>query len=156
MSIEKPSRDLNLLAPFFLEKVLGALSEIQLLGHDVAIYEGFRSDERQDWLYESSRERVGPRITNAKAGQSAHNYGLAADLIGRVNGKWSWDEKKIPYQMFRKIYAKHGLEVLSWETAHVQYIKPFSNADLRNSKIADYVRQNSLQALWDMAASTID
>jgi D-alanyl-D-alanine carboxypeptidase len=148
--IEKPNRDPSLLAPFFLQKVLAALSEIQLMGYDVQIYEGFRSDERQEFLYQSGRDRFGPKVTNARAGMSAHSFGLACDCVGKVKGKWSWDDDLVPYQKFRPVYLKHGLELLNWETAHVQLIKPFTNADLRSLNIQRYVNEHSLQALWSL------
>lgn len=39
-------------------------------------WETFRSFERQDYLFSK-----GPQVTRAKGGQSAHNFGVAADLV---------------------------------------------------------------------------
>jgi hypothetical protein len=41
--------------------------------------QGVRTFAEQDALYAQGRTRKGLRVTNAKGGQSYHNYGLAAD-----------------------------------------------------------------------------
>ena len=54
------------------------------------ITEGFRSFERQNQLYNQR-----PKVTNAKGGQSIHQYGLAFDMTLVIDGKeLSWDTKK--------------------------------------------------------------
>lgn len=40
-----------------------------------------RSYEEQDALYARGRTQPGKKVTNAKAGQSIHNYGLAFDIV---------------------------------------------------------------------------
>lgn len=59
----------------------------------IRIAQGLRTFEEQDALY-----RKRPKVTNAKAGQSLHNYGLALDFVIMVdkdkNGTYeevSWD-----------------------------------------------------------------
>lgn len=48
-----------------------------------------RTFAEQDALYAQK-----PKVTNAKGGQSWHNYGLAIDIVLIVDGKTaSWDEK---------------------------------------------------------------
>lgn len=41
----------------------------------------FRTFEEQNMLYSKGRTNPGPRVTNAKGGQSIHNYGLAFDIV---------------------------------------------------------------------------
>ncbi|WP_414656759.1 phage tail tape measure protein [Deinococcus sp. VB343] len=47
------------------------------------IHEGYRSTERQNQLYAQGRTAPGSIVTNAKGGQSLHNYGVAADIYWR-------------------------------------------------------------------------
>ncbi|MFN2746979.1 peptidoglycan-binding protein [Bacillus sp. z60-18] len=64
----------------------------------VQITSGYRSFEEQNRLYAQGRTAPGNIVTNAKAGQSNHNYGLAVDYVllssdGKkalwtVNSKW--------------------------------------------------------------------
>ena len=39
-----------------------------------------RTNEEQDAFYAQGRTKPGTKVTNAKAGQSYHNYGLAVDI----------------------------------------------------------------------------
>jgi peptidoglycan LD-endopeptidase CwlK len=49
-----------------------------------------RSNAEQAALYEQGRQVAGRIVTDAPAGQSAHNYGLAIDIVPMVNGKPDW------------------------------------------------------------------
>lgn len=69
-------------------------------------------------LYDRSGKRLG-KITNAKGGQSIHNYGLAFDIVLLVNnGKTaSWDtvkdfdkDGKADWMEVVNIFKKHGWE----------------------------------------------
>jgi peptidoglycan L-alanyl-D-glutamate endopeptidase CwlK len=42
---------------------------------------GYRSKKEQNELYAQGRSKPGQVVTNAKAGQSYHNYGLAVDFV---------------------------------------------------------------------------
>jgi peptidoglycan LD-endopeptidase CwlK len=64
------------------------------IGIRVVITEDFRSVEEQDRLYEQGRTSEGSIVTNAKGGQSYHNYGLAIDFaLMDINGVVIWDMK---------------------------------------------------------------
>lgn len=41
----------------------------------------FRNDKEQNEIYAKGRTKPGPKVTNAKAGESYHNYGLAVDVV---------------------------------------------------------------------------
>jgi peptidoglycan L-alanyl-D-glutamate endopeptidase CwlK len=77
----------------------------------VRISQGLRTFGEQDALY---RQR--PKVTNAKGGQSIHNYGFAIDIVLIIDGKVaSWDIKKdwdadgiADWDECVKIFAKHG------------------------------------------------
>lgn len=60
----------------------------------IRIVQGLRTFAEQQALYEQGRTRPGNRVTNSKAGQSYHNYGLAIDFALLIDGKLSWDIKK--------------------------------------------------------------
>ncbi|TGB05435.1 M15 family peptidase [Halobacillus salinus] len=64
-------------------------------GIDVVITEGHRTEERQNELYERGRSTDGRVVTNAKAGESYHNYGLAIDFALRTSkGDVVWDTER--------------------------------------------------------------
>lgn len=54
-----------------------------------------RTFEEQDELYAIGRTKAGRKVTNAKGGQSIHNYGLAIDFALLIDCKTaSWDDLK--------------------------------------------------------------
>jgi hypothetical protein len=62
-------------------------------GYEVVITEGYRSPERQNELYAQGRTAPGPRVTNARAGQSNHQSAKAFDFTILKNGKEVTDER---------------------------------------------------------------
>ncbi len=54
------------------------------------ITDGFRSLEEQTKLYAQGRTVAGAIVTNARAGESAHNFGLAVDCAFQKDGKLSY------------------------------------------------------------------
>lgn len=77
-----------------------------------------RTIEEQNLMYAQGRTFPGRKITNAKGGQSIHNYGFAVDIcliIDKKEASWDtakdWDNDKIAdwYECV-KIFAKHGWE----------------------------------------------
>ena len=102
------------------------LEEALKAGINPYIYEGFRSRARQDELYAIGRTAPGKIVTQAKAGQSFHNYGLAFDwvplrLVEKADGMYEadWDNKSA-YNTGAKIAAQLRLRSLSWETPHLE------------------------------------
>ena len=93
----------------FEEKIQRLIAQARAEGLEVGMFEGFRSHKRQAELYAKGRGKPGPRVTNAKAGMSMHNYGIAADIVFRENGKWSWAEKH-PWSRLGAIGKSVGLE----------------------------------------------
>lgn len=61
----------------------------------VQITSGYRSNAEQTRLYNQGRTTPGNIVTNAKAGQSIHNYGLAIDYaLLSPSGVMHWDIKR--------------------------------------------------------------
>jgi len=59
---------------------------------DVVITDEFRSMEEQNELYAQGRTTSGDVVTNARGGESYHNYGLAIDYaIREDSGAITWD-----------------------------------------------------------------
>lgn len=60
----------------------------------IRVVQGFRTWEEQDALYQQGRTKPGQRVTNAKAGSSYHNYGLAIDfaILYDKDGNGSYEE----------------------------------------------------------------
>ena len=71
----------------FAARLLVNLSEAS--GNPVRVTQGLRTYAEQDALYAQGRTTPGPIVTNARGGQSYHNFGLAIDVApvqgGRAN-----------------------------------------------------------------------
>ena len=104
------SRDLDLLKPDFRPMVDGFLADVKSAGIDMIVTCTYRTAAEQMALYAQGRTAPGLIVTNAKAGQSAHNYGYAIDVVPLVNGKCCWDDKAAVWSEIGKIGQSHGLE----------------------------------------------
>lgn len=61
----------------------------------VRVSQGVRTWAEQTELYAQGRTKPGKKVTNAKAGQSIHNFALAFDIVLIIDGKEaSWDTQK--------------------------------------------------------------
>jgi peptidoglycan L-alanyl-D-glutamate endopeptidase CwlK len=61
---------------------------------DVRIISGTRTYDEQDALYAQGRTKPGPIVTNAKGGQSNHNFGIAWDIGIFNNGSYSQNDEE--------------------------------------------------------------
>lgn len=84
-----------------------------------------RTFAEQQALYDQGRTKPGQIVTNAKPGQSLHNYGMAIDIAFVIDGKdASWDTKKdwdgdkvSDWMEVVEVFQKHGWEWGgSWRT----------------------------------------
>jgi hypothetical protein len=77
-----------------------------------------RTGAEQDRLYEK-------RVSNARAGESAHNYGMATDLI---HGRLGWNLEKVSWEILghigKEVAAQAGIPIewggdwKFWDPAH--------------------------------------
>ncbi len=85
---------IKLLIPEMRPLVQKFLSLASYNGFDIRITSSYRSFDEQAALYMQGRGLSGPVVTNAKPGQSSHNYGLAIDVVDRKKG-YDIDWKKL-------------------------------------------------------------
>jgi hypothetical protein len=106
-----------------LEDLLGELDAHKL---PMRVFESIRAPSRQEMLYMRGRdpgaEDFGRTVTKARAYQSAHQFGLAADMVFRMaDGTWTWDEPvRGMWDTFTRLAKAAGLETLNFERPHVQ------------------------------------
>lgn len=79
------------LHPVIREKVKAFLNEAARRGFFLRLTDGLRTIEEQNALYAQGRTKPGQMVTNAKGGQSYHNYGLAFDVVQIKDGKRLWE-----------------------------------------------------------------
>ena len=133
------SRSLTDLKPPVQKKAQRFLEACAAQGVDVMIYCTYRSPAEQDNLYRQGRTSQGKIVTNARGGESYHNWGAAFDCVPLNNGKPAWDDAE-SYRKIGVIGESVGLEWAGrWtgklkETAHFQYSGGLSLAELRLGK----------------------
>lgn len=80
------------------------------------VYEGYRFPRRQSQMFLDQRSKYG-------AWQSYHNYGLAADFVLFLEGKWVWANNSLYdhlWQRLQEIGELYGLETIEGERPHLQ------------------------------------
>jgi peptidoglycan L-alanyl-D-glutamate endopeptidase CwlK len=132
------SRSLDDLLPKVQTLAHAFIQSCQKAGIEVMIYCTYRDNESQAALYATGRTKPGKVVTNAKAGESYHNYRCAFDFVPMVHGKPAWNDNAL-YTQCGQIAEHVGLEWAGrWksfkETAHCQYTGGLSIADLKAGK----------------------
>ena len=107
-------------------------------GIDILITSTYRDAESQNALYAQGRTVSGKIVTNAKAGQSFHNWRVAFDFCPLVNGKPNWTDVAL-YTKCGEIAEQVGLEwagrwVKFKELAHCQFTNGLSLQDFQQGK----------------------
>lgn len=105
---------------------------------DILITSTYRDHASQNALYAQGRTAPGKKVTNAKAGQSFHNWKCAFDFVPIVNGKPNWNDTAL-YTKCGEIAESVGLEWAGrWKTfkelAHCQYTGGLTLKDFQQGK----------------------
>jgi peptidoglycan LD-endopeptidase CwlK len=135
----------------FADRVKQTIERARREGMDMQTDLVSRTIAEQDALYAQGRTAPGQRVTNARGGQSWHNYGLGADVVfSTPNGQPSWPENG-NWTRYGQIAADNGL---TWggtwrnpDRPHVEYHPGFGAGDA--GQFARDVRQGGLEAAWD-------
>lgn len=133
------SRSLDELNPKVKKLCEAFIAKCHEQGIDVCITSTYRDGECQDALYAQGRTKPGSIVTNARAGQSYHNWRVAFDFCPIVNGKAQWKDNDL-FVTCGHIGEEVGLEWAGrWsgklkETAHLQFTGGLSLHDFQNGK----------------------
>jgi peptidoglycan L-alanyl-D-glutamate endopeptidase CwlK len=133
------SRSLDELAPPVKERVENFLNLCKENNIDLLVTSTYRDNESQQALYAQGRTTAGKVVTNAKAGDSWHNWRCAVDVVPLVNGKPNWDGSDPVWAKIGELGNQAGLEWAgNWKTfkelAHFQYTGGLTLADFKNGK----------------------
>lgn len=111
------SRKLSDLHPKLRPFATAFLAKAAEQGIDVLVTCTYRSGAEQDALYQQGRTKAGSIVTNARAGQSKHNFAIGAtpaskafDVVPMLNGKCVWDSGSILWKELGIIGRAVGLD----------------------------------------------
>jgi len=133
------SRDINDLHPELQPICQQFLKQCLQDGIDVLVTCTFRSYEEQDRLYAQGRSMPGAIVTNAKGGQSAHNYMLsdgtfaakAFDVVPLRQGKCIWGTSGHDGEIWQAI-GKIGMDLgLNWYGTAGSKFKEFPHFQMK-------------------------
>jgi len=136
------SRDFDLLYPPFAKKIQQGIERARVGGYDLMLFEGWRSPQRQSFLYAQGRSAPGKIVTQSDAWESWHQYGVASDIVFDVNGEPSWAGD---FGIISDFFTSLGLRWLGsiGDRPHYEVAVPF------DIKFAQSLARNSgMQALW--------
>lgn len=145
MTYEERNRlQISKLHPATQIKVRHLLERLVLVGEDVLITQGYRSDEEQDDLYALGRTKLGNKVTWVKGGWSFHQFGAAVDIAPVAlllplseRGVLSW--YSIPRFSNIALQAKEigfswGYDMWGIDRPHFQYTQGMTIHDFRAGK----------------------
>ena len=132
------SRSLDDLHPKVKDMCNLFISSCKKEGIAILITSTYRDIESQNKLYSQGRTEPGKKVTNAKGGQSFHNWKVAFDFVPIVSGKAQWNDLSL-FKRCGEIAKTHGLEWAGdWKTfkeyAHCQYTSTLSLKDFQDGK----------------------
>jgi len=132
------SRKLDDLLPAVATKARALISAAKRDGIELLVTSTYRDAECQDALYAQGRTTPGRRVTNAKGGQSWHQYRVAFDVVPLVAGKAIWDDRRI-WTRIGELGESVGLEWAGrWksfpESPHFQFTGGLTMAQLKQGK----------------------
>lgn len=145
-NFKKAERDLSRLYPDIKTRISKVLVDMKQHYKEMFVTEGFRSFERQNYLYAHGRTLEDTKIiTNAKPGESFHNYGLAIDLAFKDIEPWSAQH---PWDDFGRIAKSHGFlwggNFTSFkDRPHIQL-----GYGMSIDEIQELYKQGGLEKLW--------
>lgn len=125
--------------PMVRELLTRGNAVINATGYKLFITDGFRSFAEQTELYAQGRTKPGPIVTQARAGESPHNYGLAVDLAFQKNGELSYAANlyKPVYEIARQLGFVLGADWTGFvDVPHFEYPNWRSNIASTNAPAA--------------------
>lgn len=141
---EKSSRNLDdLILPAKL-RALEFIHACRIAGIDILVTCTYRCPADQNKLYAQGRTAPGRVVTNARAGESLHQYRVALDVVPLRNGKPVWNttgmDGEMLWQRLGELGEQAGLEWAGrWkkfrEFPHFQYTGGLKLADFQAGKL---------------------
>ena len=88
---------INTLHPMVRPFAIQFINEAQKqLGITLRVTDAFRTYAEQNKLYAKGRTAAGKKVTNARGGESNHNFGTAFDVVPMENGQPNYDADYLP------------------------------------------------------------
>jgi peptidoglycan LD-endopeptidase CwlK len=146
---------LELVAPSLAAKIRQVAEMMQLAGEPVRTIAGFRAWMAQERLWEQGRIVGGPIVTDARPGESWHEFGMAVDLgIIRLLGEPGWAPSDPAWQKLGNVGKTVGLFwggdfVNNPDRPHFQLTGTFP--EVPNDEARQILLTEGVSAVWTAA-----
>lgn len=132
--------------PILVQKVRKLIILAEQNGSPIKVTQAYRSTSAQDALYAKGRTKPGKKVTNAKGGQSWHNYGCAVDVCFKVGDPYGEEQ---PWKIIGALGESQGL---TWgggfksikDRPHFELTK-----GLKISEAKALLKRGGLSMVWD-------
>lgn len=130
--------------PILQRKVLRIIEFAKQESYNIVVTQGVRTFSEQHILFLKR-----PKVTNADAGQSYHNYGVAVDLAFRVNGKITWEDKY--YKNIGRWASQVGLTWGgNWHFVDYPHVQLPNMPDVKSMKLTYFSNPiNPVSSVWE-------
>jgi hypothetical protein len=124
VSATRIDRDWEHLYPAFRSKLRTVLEETaRRTGRQWLLVEGYRSQERQTWLYAQGRTRLGQIVTWMRTPRF-HGSACAADVApDNGRGQPDYQAPRRLWETLRQVYHAHGLDNPAWAKGDLGHIQ---------------------------------
>lgn len=124
-------------------RALDFIHACRMDGIDLLVTCTYRSPKEQDALYARGRTAPGPIVTNARAGDSLHQYRVAFDVVPLRDGKPVWGTSGKDGELWQRVGDLGENNGLEWagrwtrfrEFPHFQYTGGLKLAEFRAGKV---------------------
>ena len=132
------SRNIHDLHPAVRAMAQNMIDACLSVGITLLVTSTYRDHASQQALYNQGRTTPGAKVTNARPGQSWHNWRCAFDVVPLVHGKAIWADQEL-WDKIGEIGEACGLEWAGrWksfkEMPHFQYTAGLTLADFQAGK----------------------
>jgi peptidoglycan LD-endopeptidase CwlK len=140
--------------PELARRVRMVIENLAKAGMQIEVVQGLRTFAEQDALFAQGRTKPGKVVTNARGGQSNHNYGLAVDVVPFANGKPNWNAPNNIWVAIGTEAEKLGME---WGGNWKKFIdKPHIQLPgLTIKQCLSLFRKGGLEAVWAAATAIL-
>lgn len=149
---------LKLVHPQLCDKITKMAEMLKQEGIDFEVVQGLRTWAEQDALYQQGRTTPGKIVTNAPAGSSWHNFGLAVDCCPYDENKdlqqpaLDWNPSHPVWQRMISVGESLGL----YSGSEFKTFKDWPHFQLTgslpvspNDEVRQTFKEAGIQAVWD-------
>ena len=147
-------RRLSEVYPGLADKVRQMAEQLEQEGIDIRVTQSYRPWSEQAALYDQGRTSPGEIVTNARAGFSWHNFGLAVDVAPLIPQGVDWNTNHPAWLRIVAAGTSFGLvSGAEWRTfpdwPHFQLTGRFPVTP--NDEVRAIYRTGGLAAVWESA-----